>query len=137
MSTLQVNIIKNTGTDAPVFQNSSGNEIGHLAGGWTSFNGSSFGDRASFNVSSLTDHGTGNYAVHWQNDFPGSNAYAAVATCQGDGSVNGSNNVVQIHSASGGNKTSPSAGEMRVTAVHPANNVNQDVNYMSVVAFGV
>lgn len=137
MSTLVVGTVKGTGSGAPTIQNSSGTEIGQFAGGWTSFNGSSFGDRASFNVSSLTDHGTGNYAVHWQNDFAGSNAYAAVATCQGDGSVNGSNNLVQIHSASGGNKTSPSAGEMRVTALHPANNVNQDVTYMSVVAFGV
>jgi len=137
MSTLVVGTVKGTGSGAPTIHNSSGTEIGQFAGGWTSFNGSSFGDRASFNVSSLNDSGVGNYGIFWQNDFSGGNDYCVVASTQQDGSVNSSNNLIGIHSNNGGGKISPGAGECRVCVLHPANNVNQDADYVSVVAFGV
>ena len=147
MSTLVVGTIKNTGTDAPVFHNSSGTEIGHLAGGWTTFSGGhddSFGDRASFNVSSLTDHGTGDYTVTWQNDFPSANGYAVVSSCCADGSVNGSDCYCMIHTNGtvqtaygSGTLTDPTAGATRVVVIHAGNRNTQDVDYVSVVAFGV
>ena len=40
---------------------------------WAKFNGSSFGELDSFNVSSFTDSGTGNYTVNINNDFSNAN----------------------------------------------------------------
>tara|TARA_Y100001963_G_scaffold144811_1_gene217430 strand:- start:796 stop:1239 length:444 start_codon:yes stop_codon:yes gene_type:complete len=147
MSTIVVGTVKNNSTGAPTVQDSSGVEIGQFAGGWTSFSGGhddAFGDRASFNVSSLTDHGTGDYSVNWQNDFPSANGYAVVASCCADGSVNGSHNVVCIHTNGtvqtaygSGTLTDPTAGVTRLVVVHTPNRGTQDVDYISVVAFGV
>ena len=147
MSTIVVGTVKNNSSGAPTIQNSSGVEIGQFAGGWTTFSGGhdvTFGDRASFNVSSLVDHGTGDYTVNWNNDFSSANGYAVVATCCGDGSVNGSDNYMMIHTNGGiqsgfgsGTLTEPTAGATRVVVCHPPNTNTQDVRYVSVVAFGV
>jgi len=148
MSTLVVGTVKNkSGSGAPTIQNSSGVEIGQFAGGWTTFSGGhddSFGDRGSFNVSSITDNGTGDYTVNWQNDFSTAGGYAVVASCCADGSVNGSTTCIQIHTNSHlqtvyGNAmiTDPTAGASRVVVYHPTNRARQDVDYISVVAFGV
>ena len=77
MSTLNVATIKSLGSSAPVFQNSSGVEKGQLAKAWVNFNGSgTVAIRDSFNVTSLTDNGTGNYSITYTNAMPDAN-YAA------------------------------------------------------------
>ena len=71
MSTLQVATIKSQGTGAPVFQNSSGTEKGQLAKAWINFNGTgTIAIRDSFNVSSITDNGTGTTTVTLDNAQP-------------------------------------------------------------------
>ena len=48
---------------------------------WVNFNGTgTVAIRASFNVSSITDNGTGNYTVNFTTAMPDAN-YAANATC--------------------------------------------------------
>jgi hypothetical protein len=48
---------------------------------WVNFNGTgTVAIRASFNVSSITDNGTGDYTVNFTTAMPDAN-YAAVATC--------------------------------------------------------
>ena len=77
MSTLNVGTIKSLGSSAPVFQNSSGVEKGQLARAWVNFDGSgTVAIRDSFNVTSLTDNGTGNYSITYTNAMPDAN-YAA------------------------------------------------------------
>ena len=78
MSTLNVGTIKSLGSSAPVFQNSSGVEKGQLARAWVRFNGTgTVTINDSFNVSSITDNGTGNYNVNFTNAFANANyAYA-------------------------------------------------------------
>ena len=148
MSTIVVGTVKNkSGSGAPTIQNSSGVEIGQFAGGWTSFSGGhdvAFGDRASFNVSSITDHGTGDYTVNWNNDFSSANGYSVVASCCNDGSVNGSDCFCMIHTNGtaqtafgSGTITAPGTGTTRLVVIHPANRNTQDVQYVSVVDFGV
>ena len=62
MSTLAVGTIKSISSAAPVFQNTSGTEKGQLAKAWVNFNGTgTVAIRDSFNVSSITDVGTGQY----------------------------------------------------------------------------
>lgn len=75
MSTIKVNAIQNT---AGVEQ--------YLAKAWVNFNGTgTVAIRASGNVSSITDNGTGDYTVNFTNAMADAN-YAVLATT--DGSTN-------------------------------------------------
>tara|TARA_Y100000592_G_C5309002_1_gene239157 strand:+ start:249 stop:635 length:387 start_codon:yes stop_codon:yes gene_type:complete len=67
MSTLQVATIKSQSSDAPVIQNSSGTEKGQFAKAWANLSGDSNPPtlRRSFNVSSVTDHGNGDYTFNF------------------------------------------------------------------------
>ena len=74
MSTVKAANLQNTGSGAPTFQNSSGTEIGQLAKAWINFNGeNTVAIRDSFNVSSLTDNGTGNYTVNFSTAMANAN----------------------------------------------------------------
>ena len=80
MSTLTVGTIQSNTTLPPVIQNSSNTEIGTFCRAWVTFNGSgTVAINGSFNVSSITDNGTGNYVVNFSNAFS-SNNYATVAS---------------------------------------------------------
>ena len=75
MSTLKVGTI----------QNASGVEV-YTAKAWVNFNGTgTVAIRASGNVSSITDNGTGDYTVNFTTAMPDAN-YAAVVQA-GDGSA--------------------------------------------------
>ena len=74
MSTLAVATIKSASSSAPTIQNTSGTEIGRFARTWCRFNGTgTVSIEDSFNVSSITDNGTGNYTVNFSNNFANSN----------------------------------------------------------------
>ena len=93
MSTLSVATIKSASSAAPVFQNTSGTEIGQLAKAWVHFKGTgTVSIYDSFNVSSITDSGTGHYIVNMSITMANIN-YAAFADgrfnlSDGDGSAN-------------------------------------------------
>jgi hypothetical protein len=79
MSTLTVTTISN-GT----VSTSSANVIQGSAKAWVNFNGTgTVAIRASYNVSSITDNGTGDYTLNFTNAFADAN-YALVA-CAGEG----------------------------------------------------
>ena len=82
MSTLKVGTVQNSGAGAPTFKNSSGTEIGQLAKAWVNFDGTfssspftegNGGIRDSFNVTSVTDNGTGDYTVTFTNAMSSAN----------------------------------------------------------------
>ena len=82
MSTLSVNTVKSLNTNAPVFQNTSGTEKGQLCKEWVNFDGTfctspfteaNGGIRDSFNVSSITDNGTGDYTLNFTNNMSSAN----------------------------------------------------------------
>jgi hypothetical protein len=79
MSTLAVGTIKSADSAAPVIQNSSGTEIGKFIKAWINFDGYGASIRGSFNISSVTDNGTGDYTFIIDNDFPDVN-YCWVGT---------------------------------------------------------
>ena len=82
MSTLAVGTIKSVSSAAPVFQNTSGTEKGQLAKAWVNFNGSgTVAIRDSFNVSSITDHATGQYTVTYSAAMSNDD-YASLITTQ-------------------------------------------------------
>jgi hypothetical protein len=71
MSTLSVATIKSQNTLPPAVQNSSGTQIGTFCRAWVNFNGTgTVAIRASFNVSSITDNGTGDYTVNFTTAMP-------------------------------------------------------------------
>lgn len=91
--TITASIVKNDTTSPPAFQNSAGTEIGTLCRAWVNFNGSgTVAIRASFNVSSITDNGTGDYTVNFTTAMPDAN-YSGVCSAQrtvtDNGFVNG------------------------------------------------
>jgi hypothetical protein len=92
MSTLVTGTIKSNTANPPLFQNTSGTEIGTLCRAWVNFNGTgTVAIRASYNVSSITDNGTGDYTVN----FATALADANYSVCQGGASgalrINNSN----------------------------------------------
>ena len=68
MSTLRVDTIQNAaGTDSPI-------SVPGTAKAWVNFNGiGTVAIRASYNVSSITDNGTGNYTVNFTTAMPDTN----------------------------------------------------------------
>ena len=84
MSTLAVGTIKSISSAAPVFQNTSGTEKGQLAKAWVNFNGNgTVAIRDNFNVSSITDGGTGDYTANFTTAMANAN-YASVVSAGSD-----------------------------------------------------
>lgn len=73
-------VIKNgVANTPPTIQDSSGTQIGTFCRAWVNFNGTgTVAIRASFNVTSITDNGTGDYTVNFTNALPDANYSAAV-----------------------------------------------------------
>ena len=77
-SVLTDTVQSSTAATAPTFKDGNGTQIGTLCRAWVNFNGTgTVAIRASFNVSSITDNGTGNYAVNFTTAMPDAN-YSAV-----------------------------------------------------------
>jgi hypothetical protein len=81
MSTLKVNTVQHNTSgfnNVVQFTDGAGTENGTLCRAWVNFNGTgTVAIRASFNVSSITDNGTGDYTVNFSNALPDS-GYCAV-----------------------------------------------------------
>ncbi len=76
MSTVNVaNIQSLSAGDIPVIKDSSGTEVARLVKAFCRFNMTNGNITSSFNVSTITDHGVGDYSVTYTNAF-GSGAYA-------------------------------------------------------------
>ena len=85
MSTLQVATIKSNSSTAPVFQNTSGTEIGQICKAWVNFDGTgTVSIRDNFNVSSITDSGTGVYTANFSTAMANANYVSVVSTGNND-----------------------------------------------------
>ena len=77
MSTLKVNTVQHNTSgfnNVVQFTDGGGTENGTLCRAWVNFNGAgTVAIRADFNVSSITDNGTGDYTVNFSNAMPNSN----------------------------------------------------------------
>lgn len=71
--TITTSVIQNDTSSPPTFRNNSV-EIGTLCRAWVNFNGTgTVAIRASFNVSSITDLGTGQYTINMTTAMPDTN----------------------------------------------------------------
>ena len=83
---------------------------------WAKFNGSSFGELDSFNVSSFTDSGTGNYTVNINNAFSNAN-HASIESSGAYHAINDAGNAAGTLNIGCFNSSHSAADESRV-AVH-------------------
>jgi hypothetical protein len=87
MSTLSVGTIQSNTTSPPTINNSAGTAIGTFCRAWVNFNGTgTVAIRASFNVTSITDGGTGTYTVNFTTAMPDANYGVTLATIFGTSS---------------------------------------------------
>lgn len=80
MSTVNLATIQSNTALPPTIQNSSGVQIGTFCRAWVNFNGTGVvAIRASFNVTSITDNGTGDYTLNFTTAMPDVN-YSTTGT---------------------------------------------------------
>lgn len=110
MSTLRVNTLLNrAGTDSPTLSGTSK--------AWVNFNGTgTVAIRASYNVSSITDNGTGDYTVNFINPMS-SVDYCVVMFNNADSTVN---TATAFSNQWTGGMGSFTAGSVRVTSYYTA-----------------
>jgi hypothetical protein len=121
-----------TANTPPVFKDGNGTTIGTLCRAWVNFNGTgTVAIRASFNVSSITDNGTGDYTVNFTNAMPDVN-YSVVMDCS-SGTANRAATLSTNFAA-----TAPTVSAMRIIAVDHAGTPSHlvfDPTYAHVAVF--
>lgn len=125
MSTLKVNTILNAaGTGTP--------SIDGLAKAWVNFNGTgTVAIRAAFNVSSITDNGTGDYTVNFTTALSDDNY---VMTAAGESTAAYPNNVVSVVEKR--YNVAPTTTTIRITtSVAAGSRIIQDFAYVMTAFF--
>jgi hypothetical protein len=80
-STSTLEIMNGVALTPPRIEDVNGVEIGSFCRAWVNFNGTgTVAIRASFNVSSITDNGAGDYRVNFTNAMPDAN-YSVQSQC--------------------------------------------------------
>jgi len=111
MSTLVAQTISN-GT----VSTSSANVIQGSAKAWVNFNGTgTVAIRASYNVSSITDNGTGDYTVNFTNAFADANYSAVASSSISNSGPTFASPIVATKSAGGNAIVAPTTTAFRLT----------------------
>jgi hypothetical protein len=122
-----------TGVVADELSTATGSAPSYSARAWVNFNGTgTVAIRASGNVSSITDNGTGDYTVNFATALPDAN-YSAVASSQV--STTATNTVQMFSTVSGAShgKQAPTTSNFRLTQWYSA--APQDTAYVLVSVF--
>jgi hypothetical protein len=119
-----------TANTPPVFKDGNGTTIGTLCRAWVNFNGTgTVAIRASFNVSSITDNGAGDYTVNFTTAMPDVN-YAVMVSVQSSDAVGTNYNSGYIQS------TAYSTSSIRVGCINSTDGVNdRDTPSYNLVVF--
>ena len=127
MSTIKVNNLQTASGGS----NSTPEEIQQgRAKAWVNFNGTgTIAIRDDYNVSTITDHATGQYTVNFSNAMPNANyAFTGIVSSDGD---NGNESIVSKH---GSSTVTTSAIRIRVTKTSDAGYT--DKYYTNLIIFG-
>lgn len=125
MSTLNVATVKSLNTLPPAIQNSSGTEIGTFCRAWVNFNGTgTVAIRASFNVSSITDNGTGDYTVNFTTAMADANYICA--------GTSGLSNTASQTVCPNFDVAAPTTSAMRIQTTNSANVQDRPYNHVAV-----
>ena len=118
-------------------------EASGLAKAWVNFNGTfatspftiaNGGIRASFNVSSITDNGVGDYTVNFTTALADVN-YCAVGQSGYTSSAVGAGSVAFNRIGTSGNESAPTTGSIRVNAIASNGDATADQVYIYVAIF--
>ena len=143
MSTLITGTVQSITTAPPVFKNSSGTEKGQLAKAWVNFDGTfgtspfttaNGGIRSAFNVSSVTDNGTGDYTVNFSSAMSNANYCPVQMTLAEDTSGCQRNTVLRGNKTTG--PTTMTASACRINTGSTSSNVFSDSTHVFFAAFG-
>jgi hypothetical protein len=125
--TVQASVVKNDTTSPPEFQNSAGTEIGKLCRAWVNFSGvTTTAIRASFNVSSVTYNGTGDYTVNFTSSMGDAN-YSAVAATGRSSTTAGTQQQASVHTYT--------ASTVKIASVQGSTRSFSDASEVSVAVF--
>jgi hypothetical protein len=134
MSTLTLGTIQSNTTSPPAIQNSAGTEIGTFCRAWVNFNGTgTVAIRASFNVSSITDNGTGDYTVNLATAMPDSNFASVITGIQSTGT--GTTAAQYVIGVDANVPLSASSVKMFSKFIRPDNSGYSDFEYINVAIF--
>lgn len=130
--TIQSSVASTVGTlgTPPQFNDANGVQTGTLCRAWVNFNGTLTGTnppRASFNVTSVTRNGTGDYTVNFTNAMPDAN-YSA--SC-----LSGKNVTADSLSLNNPNTENFATGSLRVVCKYQPSGSSYDVPTVSVAIF--
>ena len=133
MSTVKAANLQNTASGAPTIKNSSGTEIGQFAKAWVNFNGTgTVAIRDDFNVSSITDNGTGDYTINITTAMANTN-YAVCANASLGTNTQWCS--VYIHTRTASPYTqAPTASAFRITVANDGTTVTQQDNSQVAIA---
>ena len=131
-STSTLEIMNGVALTPPLIEDVNGVQVGTFCRAWVNFNGTgTVAIRASFNVSSITDNGTGDYTVNFTNAMPDVN-YSVVMDCS-SGTANRAATLSTNFAA-----TAPTVSAMRIIAVDHAGTPSHlvfDPTYAHVAVF--
>jgi hypothetical protein len=128
MSSLQVDNIQSYNANPPVIKSSSGAEVGTFCRAWVNFNGTgTVAIRQSFNVSSITDNGVGNYVVNFTTAMADAN-YARCVTAGGNTTTTASNIQSPYNST-------PTTSALTISTFTTSWGATQDCNEVNVAIF--
>jgi hypothetical protein len=125
--TLLTDTIKSSISGPVTFRNTSGTEVGTLCRAWVNFNGTgTVAIRASFNVSSITDNGTGDYTVNFTTALSDTN-YGVVSS-GGNATNNGNRSILTASYLA-------ATTSVRITSVVSSNITSNDTDVIAVAVF--
>lgn len=108
MSTLKTTAIQSqTANTPPVVKELGGNEVGQFCRAWVNFNGTGvIAIRDSFNVSSVTDNGVGQYTVNYSIAMSNANYSSFLSSSVQENALNANqsnldSNILQTFNSSG------------------------------------
>jgi hypothetical protein len=128
MSTLRVNTLQNAaGTGQPAMSGA--------AKAWVNFNGTgTVAIRASFNVTSITDNGTGDYTVNFTEAFADAN-YSVVSQVSNTDAGTGLMVTINSNGVGPTYTTAPTTTATRMLSFARATGANTDAPYVCVSIF--
>lgn len=123
------NILRlNSSGQVPAVDGSLLTNLSNTPRAWVNFNGQSGVIRASFNVSSITRHGAGDYTINFSTALPDEN-YAFVCTVRNNPSHGSGGNA----NAVGHSNIAPTASALRIQSGPPSSGVNLDYSMINVI----
>lgn len=125
------------GTNGVTFNDSTTQSTASIPSGqakaWVNFNGTTNTIRASYNVSSITNNGTGDNTVNFTNALADANYEVNISASAafGSASVGG----IQVNTTNAGTESAPTASAVRFTTINSGGSANINCKYVNVVVF--